>query len=609
MVDPDYPIAAFTVWREAVQQVNDVPESVWIELRQRLASTPARTLFADAIESYAGEEFAAQIADLAGMPDTEDPKEIARLRKEAEDSRRILQRLTKYGLGLSREAVRVPATIDIAINAYKRGERDPYVNRAALVAQLVRRVEDTTFVVACDVEASERLLVGAVDGSTRGGLLSLAGEDGDFNVLHAPMISMNTAVGQLNQNVRVRGRQQSVFVRLPERPEDMQRLDNRHTVMAKLLYSDLSDAEYMHSVWNAMDLVEVRATQRLMKRWYATESRVEVPPAQVILRDGTVSPQERDFTHYKAQTSYGQIARDLIDAEWDVALGCREDERTVCGVVKQSQLGFYAPVLNWYACRVAAKEGSQIQSWPLHSMNVLPDQLLVTRLLTAGRIKDGPWQRTCVVMRPFHAVTPYGINYSLAEHPADQILRQQRDKALSIESLDQDEAVFWSNFQGANDPYVKMLRGVQYANTFVAAVPRLDNNNLLPRLEALVPAATREDAEDPWPLTSKLLSRAYVAIAQTGFDVSAEHNMFSTELKLDVLPRLLIKAHDTVKIWAAELLGRVQEYVGYHLAQYTKSKKARGVQVRPFNRQELEALYEQLRSERERAAGAPRMQP
>lgn len=181
---------------------------------------------------------------------------------------------------------------------------------------------------------------------------------------------------------------------------------------------------------------------------------------------------------------------------------------------------------------------------------------------------------------------------------------------MAIESLDQDEALFWGNFQGANDPYVKMLRGVQYGSAFVATVPRLDNNNLLPRLELLVPSSTMEaGVEDPWPLTARLFSTAERALLQNGFDVAAEHSMFSSELKLDVLPRLLIKAHDTVKVWAAELLGRVQEYVGYHLAHYSKSKKARGVQVRPFSRQELEALYSQLRSDRERAAGARHIGP
>jgi hypothetical protein len=80
--------------------------------------------------------------------------------------------------------------------------------------------------------------------------------------------------------------------------------------------------------------------------------------------------------------------------------------------------------------------------------------------------------------------------------------------------------------------------------------------------------------------------------------------MFGNKSKLDVLPALLIRVHDTVKHWAAELLSRVQEYVGFHLSRYVKGKRIRGVQVRPFTREELQMLHAQLRQERHVQAGA-----
>ena len=80
--------------------------------------------------------------------------------------------------------------------------------------------------------------------------------------------------------------------------------------------------------------------------------------------------------------------------------------------------------------------------------------------------------------------------------------------------------------------------------------------------------------------------------------------MFETVAKIDILPSLLIKAHDTVKIWSLDLLSRVQEYVGYYLSRYVKTKKFRGIKVRPFSRAELELLYSQLKRERELQAGA-----
>lgn len=606
IIDPDYPLLAITVWREAVQQINDVPEAVWAELRERLQAQNAQDLFADALLSYA-QDFAAQISDLSMHPERGGSEHL-RMRKEADSERQLLVRMAKRGLGLSDEAMHVPGSVDAAISEYQNGRRD-YANEPLLREEVARRVEPVTFVTsATPSQPTRELLVGAVDGSTRGGLLSLAGHDGDFNVAHAPLVNINTAVGQINRALQARGRLQSLFVRLPERPEDMQRQENRHTVMAKLMHQDLTDTEYMHAVWNAMDLVEIRATLRLLKRWYPAESTTEIPPADVVLRDGAATPQARDFSHYKQQDSYGQIVRDIIETSWDVARQSREDDRTVSGTIKATQLWFYGPVVNWFACQLASRGNSQIKDWPIETINFADDQLLITRLLSAKRVKGDPWMRTCMVLRPFHAVTRFAEEYRRAKPPAQEVLDQYQ-QAMSSSTTRDEERLFWSGFQATADPFVKMLREVQYGSFFVAAVPRLDRGNMLPRFELLVPTSTGEEDPAPWPVAARHTQRLLAAIEQVGWDVAAEHSMFEPEMKLDVLPRLLLKAHDTVKIWAAELLGRVQEYVGYHLARYTKTKRMKGIQVRPFTRGELEALYTELRKERERQAGARKLVP
>jgi hypothetical protein len=604
IIDPDYPLLAIAVWREAVQQINDIPEAIWTELRERLRTEDAPNLFVRALISYT-QDFAAQVSDLA-MHVERGGSEYLRMRKETDSTRQLLVRMAKRGLGLSDEAIHVPGSVDTAISEYEGGRRE-YVNEPLLRSEVARRVEPVMFVTdATPPAGTKELLVGAVDGSTRGGLLSLAGQDGDFSVAHAPLVNINTAVGQINRALQARGRLLNLFVRLPERPEDMQRQENRHTVMAKLMHQDLTDAEYMHAVWNAMDLVEIRATLRLLKRWYPPEPTTEIPPADIVLRDGAATPQERDFSHYKQQDSYGQIVRDIMETSWEVALRCREDERSVAGTVKATQLWFYGPVLNWFACQLAAQGNSQIKDWPIETMNFADDQLLITRLLTAKRAKGDPWLRTCIVLRPFHAVTRFAEEYQRAMPPAQAILDRYQQALTTLSTRDEDR-LFWSGFQGTADPFVKMLREVQYGSFFVAAVPRLDRGNMLPRFELLIPVPTGENDAAPWVVVDRHTQRLLIAIEQVGWDVAAEHTMFQPEMKLDVLPRLLLKAHDTVKIWAAELLGRVQEYVGYHLAHYTKKKRMRGIQVRPFTRTELEAFYAELRKEREEQAGARRL--
>jgi hypothetical protein len=610
LIDPDYPLLAVTIWKESQRQINEVPESLWIELRERLRNRPAPELFRLAIMSYC-EDFKAQVGALATDGSYGSPQELSNANQEAENARRLLLQLTKYGLGLSREAVNLPVSVDLAIADYRRGNREPYANEAILRQELSRRVAPEPIIADAAGPTSSRVqMIGGVDGSTRGGILSFLGEEGDFNVGHAPMIAINTAVGQVNRDLRVDGRTMPAFLRLPEKPEDMQRQDNRYTVMAKMLYPDMSDAQYMHAVWNAMDLIEAKAALRLLKRWDVPKARAEIAAADVVLRDGTVSPQDRDSSHYREISSYGQIVRDMIETNWEIVKKCREDGQTLAGVVKNAQLSVFAPVINWFASQVASEGTGQLESWPLQTMNLIPDQVLLTRVLTAGRKKGDPWVRTCVVLRPFHALTNFARTYSRSANASAPLLNAYSEAKEKGEELNQEEQHFWFTlFREENDPYVKMLETVFYGSFFLGAVPRLDNEKNLPRLEFLVPGPTREGGDSPWGSANTHRDRLIAALRQNGFDVSAEHSIFGNRAKLDVLPSLLIKVHDTVKHWAAELLSRVQEYVGFHLARYVKGKKLRGVKVRPFSRDELELLHAQLRQEREFQAGASERSP
>src|SRR5262249_44065868 len=161
-------------WREAVQNVRDIPESVWIELRERLLGVEARGLFRDAIISYS-DDLNAQLTQLADADESK-RAELARARKEADQSLRLLVGLTKYGLGLSREAIRLPANIDRGLRLIADRVEPVRVDRERLEEELARRVEagPVLSIVAKPAGKLPRTtIIGAVDGSTRGGLLSV----------------------------------------------------------------------------------------------------------------------------------------------------------------------------------------------------------------------------------------------------------------------------------------------------------------------------------------------------------------------------------------------------------------------------------------------------
>jgi len=603
IVDPDYPLLALTIIKEARRQVADVPESAWIEARERLKQQDARSLFHRAICAYADDlrHCYEQYDHLEKAGDTGLPT----LRNEIETSLMLLKQLSKFGLGLSREALDLPVSFSTGLAQYRRGTLLAY-NSEMLKEEIAKRISSESLIV--DVLSStdtSNLLLAAVDGSTRGGLLTQEGEEGDFTVGHAPSVSINTAIAQTNRRVRQRdGREHEAFLRLPEKPEDMQQRDNRYTIMARLFYPDLSESQYAHSIWNAMNLLETRAALRVMDRWDTARSGVEVRPADIVLMDGPVSPQDRESSHYVNGSTYGRIVRDLIGLCWNMLQKSRDNDQIVAGVVKNAQLRVFGPVINWFLVDVVAKEtNTQIQAWPLNAMNTLPDQMLITRLLTAGRAKHDGWSRTCLVTRPFHAVTDFADRYTRDETPANVLLKKS-EQAIErrAQGVDDADDAFWcDDFRGMHDPYIQLLENAWYANFFLGAVPRLDQKQALPRIEFLVSKKTTEDGD--FGIASLAQAQKLVdALRANQFDVSSDHSMFAAKGWIDVLPRLLIEAHYTVKVWATELQSRVNEYVGYHLSRYLKGPH-RAIRVRPWKRQEIEAWLTQMTDERRRQGG------
>lgn len=622
LIDPEYPLLALTVWKESQRQLGDIPESLWIELRERLKGENAQELFINAIRSYC-DDFRAQIANLTEEMDLHNndysrnhsaaevqthTNELSNLKREAENSRLLLQRLVKYGLGISKEAVLVPLNVSEAVTLYQ-GDRSISFYDADLLAQEVKmRVSPENFI--CDIpepQATSTLLIAATDGSTRSGVLNFLDETGDFVVSQAPTVTINTAIGQINRNVKHDEKKTSIFLRLPEKPEDMQRQDNKYTIMAKLFYPDLSDSEYMHSVSNAMDFLESKAALRTMSRWYLQNNNgIEIPACDIVLRDGTITPQDRDFNHYKTMSTYGKIVRDLITTNWEIVKKCKDDGQTLAGVVKHAQLTVFSPVINWYACQLASKKEGQLVSWPMHTMNVAFDQVILTKMLTAGRKKGDVWERTCIVFRPYHSTSNFSNTYNRSITPSKIIMKQSVDARNGSLTTDPEQTLFWQEFfRGEHDPYIKMLENVYYGSFFAGTVPRIDNvGKTLPRFEFLVPTPTTEGSGSFWPVAEPHLNRLLTALKQNGFDVSLEHSMFADKGTMDILPTILVKAHDTVKVWGQDLISRVHEYIGYHLARYINTKKIKGIQIRPFKKEELELLYTQLKRERDLKAGS-----
>ena len=389
----------------------------------------------------------------------------------------------------------------------------------------------------------------------------------------------------------------------------MQQRDNKYTIMAKLFFPDLTDSQYAHSVWNAMNLLQSRAALKVMRRWETTRDALEVRPADIVLLPRPVVPQDRNSNHYAQSGSYGRIVRDLIEVNYDIMQKSRDDGQVVAGVVKNSPLRVLGPILNSFIVKDIARSGgsSQIETWPLSAMNSLPDRAILTRLLSAGRKKGEPWVRTCIVCRPFHATTDFAERYS--REPQDRpsavmlrraaLMRENKSEGAVLGEFD-----FWKDFRGEHDPFVRMLENAWYASFHLGAVPGLDQKQTLPRMEVLAVAPTVEDGSPFHPVVLKNCDKFLEALNSTGFTVSSDDAMFGASGWIDVLPRLLVDVHYTVKVWASELQSRVREYIAFHLGRYLQGRNPKGVRVRQWKPAELKAWATQMSDERRRQAGS-----
>jgi len=608
IIDPEYPLLALTAYRESIRQIRDIPEELWIEARTRLSQQDARQLFADAIHSYADnlmceiKDYARERAGASNSP------YLANMRSSAERSLNLLVSLCKNGLGLSNEAISLPVAVDIAAEAVLKGSApQSYYDEKVLREEISKRVEAGTLIRRAEPhEANTDLIIAGVDGSSVGGLLSLDGAGGDFAFGHAPQVSINTAIGILNRDIKKDSRHVPAFLRLPEKPEDMQQRDNRYTIMAKMFYPDLTDSEYIHSTWNAMDLLECRTALSVMSRWTMPATNLELPAADVVLRDGTIVPHDRDSNHYGQQDTYGRIVRDLIEASWKIVKNCREDAQTVIGVVKNAQMRVLTPVINYYLGQIAGStKDTQFPAWALNDMNQLPDQALLSRILTAGRKDGDPWLRTTLILRPFHATSDFGRSYSRnpGNLPHEILIRRSelaRDKDPSAVT---EEEAWWRNLRVPGDPYIQMLQNVWYAGFYLGAFRQLDRSESLSRMEFVVPHSTEEDGEFPASVCADHLNRTLAALQTVGFQVDNEHSMFNAVGKIDLLPSILVKTHETVKAWAKELRDRVSEFMDWQLAKYLTSGQKKKLRLRPWTRRELQVWIDNMHEDRRKLGG------
>lgn len=597
MVDAERPIESLTVLREASRQLRTVPPEAWRAAAAVLQGVNARMAAIMAITEYADDlvDHLELLADIIANSADHSTAERERVKRRCEGRIEMLTAICRDGLGISRDAIHIPITPDAGMSHIAQHGRSLVVPDL-LRDEIGRRVEDAPAIMLLDVpDADQRMIVAGVDGSTQGGLLSVDGTAGDYAFGGPPQITLNTAAAVLNRKLRRSGRETDVFLRLPSAPEDIQRRENAYTIMSPMFYPDLSEAEYMHSAWNAMDVLESRAARKAMDHWPMPGGEIEVNPADVVIRDGTVVPNDRDPSHYAQLDSYGRIVREMVSLSWEMTQKCRDDAHTVAGAVKASQLRVVGPILNYVISQAAGTPQTTLTSWALDAMNAISDQQLLSRLLSHTRHEKGTWARSAIFMRPFHATTTAFSRYyerNADRAPAREIEERIRRAAGTAAERRTSDQHGWAEARIPN-AYTQMLDNAWFAGFYAITVQKLDQGIALPRLELLVPASTAEAGEFPAAVFEHR-DRLLTALATTGYGVSQDHNMFGAAGRIDFVPAMLQKAHDVVFGFARDMKLRAGEYLDRLLANEVGSRRRQNIRVRPWKPEELQAWHDRI---------------
>jgi hypothetical protein len=609
IVNAEQPMESLVVLREASRQLRTIPAEAWRAAAKVLTQVNAREAAVTAITAYAQNlsDHLEELARLIASRTDHDPAEEQRVKRRCEGLIEMLTAMCRDGLGLSRDAVHIPTTPEAGM-IYLTQHGPSFSDLSILRDEIGRRVEDAPLIMTFDEPKPDlRLVVAGVDGSTQGGLLSVDGTAGDFAFGPPPQINLNTAAAVLNRKIRREDRETDVFLRLPSAPEDIQRRENLYTIMSPMFYPDLSPAEYMHSAWNAMDVLESRAARRALDSWQTPGSNVEVNPADVIIRDGTIVPNDRDPSHYAQPDTYGRIVREMVQLSWEMAQKSRDDAHTVAGAVKNSRVRVVGPILNYVIAQAAGVPPSTLTGWALDEMNAIADQQLLSRLLSHLERPKGCWARSAVFMRPFHATTPAFSRYyerDPAKAPARNIETRIDIAANTPVEKREGDQHGWAELRVPN-PYTQMLDNVWFAGFYATPGVALGKGQALPRLELLVNAPTGEKNSFP-VVVREHQQRLLTALATTGFTVSQDHDMFGGAGTIDFVPSMLQRAHETVTGFARDMKLRAGEYLDRLLAREIGARRRQSVRVRPWKPEELKAWRERLDSVNGSADGRSR---
>lgn len=373
---------------------------------------------------------------------------------------------------------------------------------------------------------------------------------------------------------------------------------NRGMIISRPWFDDLTDSQFEHMKKAALDVVQFRVDERLLTgvaRAYGSNPAGSegglLPKPNVLIRDGTVTPQEREFQHYCHRSSYGDVVREGIGLSYTILRAVLDSaSRVYGGAVKQTQLKTFSKILNWYIKRTID------ESWDLSKASYVTDSVAVTRLLAA--LPDcGPneYYRTCVVARPFTALVTE-LRFLRCESDSEWLDYFARRRDHQQREFDQHggEPSWLLGQTLEDDPYVRMSQQADYA-AFYFGRPGGEPYITLPRFEFL-DSLRKRAPEERARRVERSVELIVTGVHVTKWTLDREHN-FMTERRMPrLVPYVVYEAHEKCKALGHKLESELMQAITQRLSDL---KALRGltvprVQIEPVPLEQFRARLKRL---------------
>ena len=463
----------------------------------------------------------------------------------------------------------------------ERGDAFIEPDWVAVKAAIAEHVFGESFIERVEINTNgptkRTLIVAGTDGSTHAGYVRGVPAPQWVEEQGRLMLTFNNSIAYVDFPTDYPHRPPSSYHGVPMTRSALEDPHNHGMIISRPWYEDLTDSEFEHMKKAALDVVQFRVDERLitgMARAYGETPGGQdtglLPKPNILIRDGTVTPQEREFQHYCNQSSYGGVVREGITLSYNILRSVMDSEnRIYAGAVKMTQLRTFSRILNWYIKRDIDP------NWDLSKVSFVTDSVAVTRLLTSlPEIGEKEYYRTCAIVRPFSALDS-SLRFMKIESEGwlDYFKRKQEDQYREYQAVGGTPS--WLIGQDLeDDPYVRMCKEADYA-VFYFGQPGGEPQISFPRFEFLDALRRLE----PYVREQRVrlsVERIITGIHLSKWALDREHN-FMTQRKLHrLVPYVVYEAHEKCKSLGHKLESELRQSIAMRLSQL---KAIRGLPV------------------------------